>query len=198
MKKNIILVSAMLLILTGCGPTSVKEGDQSSGGPLTEVEARVIAETTCVKGGEALTSGGTYNPNSRTWWFDANLNSTEEGCNPACVVSEETKTAEINWRCTGLLEPENTELTEDLNSIILNLFEEKYPENPDGTSIDITQQTAVHARGSVSFADGMAGGNWLAAKVEGDWQIVYDGNGVIPCSLRIDFGFPDEMLNDCA
>lgn len=71
---------------------------------LSEAEARVIAEKTCIKGGEAL-SAGTYNPNSKTWWFNANLNATREGCNPACVVSEETKTAEINWRCTGAIIP---------------------------------------------------------------------------------------------
>ena len=67
---------------------------------LKESEARIIAEKNCIKGGEALSSG-IYNENSKTWWFDANLNSTREGCNPACVVSEESKTAEINWRCTG-------------------------------------------------------------------------------------------------
>jgi hypothetical protein len=68
---------------------------------LSEAEARVIAEKSCIKGGEVL-SAGTYNTNSRTWWYDANLNATREGCNPACMVSEETKTAEINWQCTGL------------------------------------------------------------------------------------------------
>lgn len=67
---------------------------------MSEAEARAIAEKTCIKGGEAL-QGGIYNENSKTWWFDANLNSVREGCNPACVVSSQTKTAEINWRCTG-------------------------------------------------------------------------------------------------
>ncbi len=68
---------------------------------MTEAEARLIAEKECIKGGEAL-EVGMYNDGSKTWWFDANLNAVQEGCNPACVVSEETKTAEINWRCTGL------------------------------------------------------------------------------------------------
>lgn len=71
---------------------------------MVEAEARGIAEKSCIKGGGAL-SAGMYNENSKTWWFDANLNATREGCNPACVVSEETKTAEINWRCTGLILP---------------------------------------------------------------------------------------------
>jgi hypothetical protein len=68
---------------------------------LTEPQARVIAEKSCIKGGEAL-AGGTYNSMTKTWWYDANLNSIHEGCNPACVVDEKTQTAEINWRCTGL------------------------------------------------------------------------------------------------
>ncbi|MCK4805647.1 MAG: hypothetical protein KAS91_00475 [Candidatus Pacebacteria bacterium] len=36
-----------------------------------------------------------------TWWI--NLDIEKEGCNPACVINVETKTAEINWRCTGLI-----------------------------------------------------------------------------------------------
>ncbi|MFA5954643.1 MAG: hypothetical protein WC817_03860 [Patescibacteria group bacterium] len=77
---------------------------ENSASPVTisEAEAKDIAEKTCIKGGESLTSGY-YNENSKTWWFDANLNATQKGCNPACVVSEETRTAEINWRCTGLV-----------------------------------------------------------------------------------------------
>ncbi|MFH0927908.1 MAG: hypothetical protein V1821_00360 [bacterium] len=71
---------------------------------LTEAAAKKIAEKTCIKGSESLASGY-YNDGTKTWWFDANLSSTKEGCNPACVVSEETKTAEINWRCTGLITP---------------------------------------------------------------------------------------------
>jgi heat shock protein HslJ len=64
---------------------------------------------TCIKGGEAL-GVGSYNQTTRTWWFDANLNYAKQGCNPACVVSEDTATAEINWRCTGLL-PQAASLT---------------------------------------------------------------------------------------
>ncbi|MBP9749903.1 MAG: carboxypeptidase regulatory-like domain-containing protein [Candidatus Pacebacteria bacterium] len=79
-------------------------------GILTEAAAQSIAEQSCIKGGEAL-GEGTYNPNSKTWWFDANLNATQPGCNPACVVSEETKQAEINWRCTGAIPPSEGTVT---------------------------------------------------------------------------------------
>jgi len=70
-----------------------------------EAEARIIAEHSCIKGGEALKSGS-YNSETKTWWFDANLNATRPGCNPACVVDAMTKNAEINWRCTGLIPPQ--------------------------------------------------------------------------------------------
>ncbi|KKU82706.1 MAG: hypothetical protein UY09_C0007G0014 [Parcubacteria group bacterium GW2011_GWA2_47_8] len=38
-----------------------------------------------------------------------------DGCNPACVVSEATRAAEVNWRCTGLVVPpiNNGESNED-------------------------------------------------------------------------------------
>jgi len=213
---------------------------------MTEREARVIAEAACIKGGEAL-SAGTYNENSRTWWFDANLNATQPGCNPACVVSAETKTAEINWRCTGLVEPENpvptttpgdsassstvtnftecaaagnpimesyprqcsangqtfTEVIEGNDNAsttikaITDLFIAKYPKYAATLFIKINAQTDAHARGSVSFVEGEPGGIFLAVKVEGQWQIVFDGNGAIPCSLS-SYNFPASMLSDCA
>lgn len=77
------------------------------GSTMSAIEAKAIAEKNCIKGGESL-ADGYYNQNTKTWWFDANLNSKQEGCNPACVVNEETKTAEINWRCTGLIIPSET------------------------------------------------------------------------------------------
>lgn len=108
MKKNIFFIfCATLFFLTGCSAPIDKgvniNQNQNVKSVLSEAEARLIAESTCIKGGDALASGGTYNENFKTWRFDANLNATQKGCNPACVVSEETKTAEINWRCTGLL-----------------------------------------------------------------------------------------------
>jgi len=69
---------------------------------MTESEAKAIAESSCIKGGEAL-GIGVYNEITKTWWFDANLNTAKKGCNPACVVSEAAKNAEINWRCTGAI-----------------------------------------------------------------------------------------------
>ena len=64
-------------------------------------EALEIAKNSeCTQQG-ALTENAFYNENTRTWWIDLELE--KQGCAPACVVSDETMTAEINWRCTGAL-----------------------------------------------------------------------------------------------
>lgn len=75
---------------------------------LTQEDAKTIAQEFCIKGGGSL-GDGIYNQNSKTWWFEANLNNANPGCRPACVVSESTKSAEINWRCTGLKESKKIE-----------------------------------------------------------------------------------------
>ncbi|MGC9443853.1 MAG: hypothetical protein ACP5E9_02805 [Candidatus Methanospirareceae archaeon] len=74
--------------------------------PLTYDEARAIAEnSTCMQEG-TLTDTYFYNEYTRTWWIDLEPYEHKEGCNPACVVNITTKTAEVNWRCTGLILPE--------------------------------------------------------------------------------------------
>ena len=47
----------------------------------------------------------TYNDVSKTWWINLERmpELEKDGCNPACVVREENKTAEVNWRCTGAI-----------------------------------------------------------------------------------------------
>ena len=205
MKKVIWLGLGMMLIFSGCSlpwANTPATTDRTDSGVMTEDKAREIArEVAGFEGGDLANETGFYNENSKTWWFDADLPNTPDGCNPASVVYEDTGVGEINWRCTGLIEPDTADelLTEaDMNTIIVGLFAEKYPENSGDISVNINNQTSDHARGSVSFEEGMAGGNWLAAKVDGQWQLVFDGNGVIPCSLKTDYGFPDEMLTDCA
>jgi hypothetical protein len=77
-------------------------------GALTYEDARVLAQNSECTGEGALTEDYFYNENTKTWWIALRMKQEYEkaGCNPACVISEETRIAEINWRCTGLIEPE--------------------------------------------------------------------------------------------
>jgi hypothetical protein len=202
--SRIIFLATIILVLAGCQassptptPPAIQKPEKTTipTTSMTEAEAKTIAEATCIKGGESLTPGY-YNENSKTWWFDANLNATKPGCIPACVVSEESKTAEVNWRCTGLI-PSEEPANNDVSEAIRQLFAVKYPEFAKTVSVKINLQDEAHVRGQVSFEEGAPGGIFFAVKKEGNWKIVHDGNGQISCSLSAD-GFSAEMLNDCA
>lgn len=189
-KKSLtVYLGILALVLTGCQPTTKTSNTEATQTGLTEAEAKIIGEKICLKNGETL-APGYYNENSKTWWFDAKLNEIKAGCNPACVVFEDTKKAEINWRCTGLISPESA------SSILKELFTEKYPKYADTISIKINQETENHARGSVNMEPGAPGGIFLATKTEDSWKIVHEGNGGIPCDLS-KYEFPSEMLSDC-
>lgn len=71
------------------------------GNELSLEEAVLIAkESEC---GSDLKETYVCNKITGTYWIDMSLE--KEGCSPACVVDIAAKTAEINWRCTGLLKP---------------------------------------------------------------------------------------------
>jgi hypothetical protein len=74
---------------------------------LTLSQAKIIAQNSeCVQKG-TIGENGTYNQNSKTWWIDFTPNPqyAQNLCNPACVVSEASNTAEIDWRCTTAIKP---------------------------------------------------------------------------------------------
>lgn len=161
---------------------------------MTEAQARVIAQNLCTAGGGSLAPSGTFNENSKTWWFDAQLANTPSGCNPACVVSAETKTAEINWRCTGLIPPAETTV-----QALQKVFEQKYPQYVGAVAVTIDQETADHVRGSVLFGTGGPGegGLFFAVKKADGYHLVFDGNGDFSCTLLEQNGFPKDMQEGC-
>jgi len=71
---------------------------------MSEKVARSIAETSdsCMSEG-SISALETHNTDTQTWWFTLEPNEPKQECKPACVVSEKTQTAEINWRCMGLI-----------------------------------------------------------------------------------------------
>ena len=73
---------------------------------LTLQAAQAVAVVSnCVKEG-TLSDKALYNVETRTWWIELAPFVEKSGCGPACVVSEDSRTADINWRCTGLIAPQ--------------------------------------------------------------------------------------------
>lgn len=86
----------------------VKGSGQGVMARLTIQEAKAKAKgTECTEKGSLREDSYTYNENSRTWWIDLDMKPEHANplCSPACVISEDDDTVEINWRCTGALPP---------------------------------------------------------------------------------------------
>lgn len=85
----------------------------------------------------------------------------------------------------------------DLAQEIQYMLADKYQKPADEVRVAVTNQVGEHASGSVRYGPltSSAGGQFLAAKIDNVWQLVYDGNGSVDCvSLREQYGFPDEIL----
>jgi len=99
MKKSVMM---LLFLLVACAQQAEYCVKQDSGEKLSFSQAWDIAmKSDCVKDGSLKTSHF-CNEITGTWWVDLDIK--KEGCSPACVINVATKQAEINWRCTGLLQ----------------------------------------------------------------------------------------------
>jgi len=111
-KTKVIVLLAILgfVLISGCVEEKQETPEEfciktGTGEKLSLTEAKQIAlASEC---GEQGTLKDTHmcNADTGTWWIDLDPYTEREGCNPACVISVVTKQAEINWRCTGAIEP---------------------------------------------------------------------------------------------
>jgi len=103
--KKIALLALTALLFTACNGEAADdpvEPENRSNATLTQDEAYEVAlASPCTEEGSVF-NDAYYNDFTKTWWFKTDI--AKPGCNPECMVSEETKTAEINWMCTGLLQ----------------------------------------------------------------------------------------------
>jgi len=121
--SRLIFVLGIVALFAGCVQEGVVGGDVDEHGckpsagyswceakqkclrtweePCTAEDAMLIAnKSNCTEVGN-LTDSIMYNNYTKTWWID--LDAVKEGCAPACVVHD-NGSAEVNWRCTGLVE----------------------------------------------------------------------------------------------
>jgi len=77
------------------------------------------------------------------------------------------------------------------------LFGEKFGEDPSDINIEINKNTGTHVQGLVNIRGEIGGGWFLAAKVDGEWVIAADGNGVVMCDLIEPYDFPSDLAPEC-
>lgn len=86
-----------------------------------------------------------------------------------------------------------------VEEIIIGLFADKFDMDEADITLQDVQQDDSHATGMVIIGEGGPGGagGFLASNVMGDWEIVWDGNGVIDCVSVEGYDFPASMLPSC-
>jgi len=111
----------------------------------------------------------------------------EQGC---------IKTAGYSWcaakeKCTHVLE-EDCFSAEGIKLALAT----KYNKKTTDVFVSISKENIQYATGQVSFAPkGGPGGLFLATKISGKWELVYDGNGGVDCNkIKQAYLFPQNML----
>ena len=81
---------------------------------------------------------------------------------------------------------------------IRDLLANKHDRDAENISLTISHETDNHVRGNVKFSEDPAdAGMFLAAKVSGQWQLIFDGNGSFACAELEKYVFPEEMKVGC-
>jgi len=107
---------------------------------------------------------------------------------------EEEIDAEEDLADEAIIEEESEE---DIISALKELFAEKYDKEVEDVTVTISELEGDYLVGGVSFGGEMGGGHVLAAKVDGEWTLVFDGNGTIPCEDVDAVDFPADLAPEC-
>ncbi len=86
-----------------------------------------------------------------------------------------------------------------VEEIIVSLFAEKFEMEEGDISLQEVTIADNHASGMVIIGEGGPGGagGFLASNIKGDWEIVWEGNGVIGCEEVEGYDFPGDMMGSC-
>lgn len=176
MKQKLILVLISALILSGCTLGAKKEVIMVTPTPFEEKpEEQLVGNDEDEHGCKA--SAG-YS------WCEAKqkcLRTWEEKC-------EKEITEEVKVKVEKKVE-------ETVKEAVTKILTKKYNWEASKVSVQVDREFNDFATGSVGFGEEIGGGGWLAKKIEGKWEVIWDGNGSVDCpKLRMEYQFPDEIL----
>jgi len=112
-----------------------------------------------------------------------------------CLIAAGYSWCEDKGKCLRLWEEA---CIDSARESIKEFLAKKYDKKVSEVTITITQETENHAKGSVVFQPGGSGnsGLFLAAKINDEWEVVFDGNGAPDCVNLESYNFPQEMLQN--
>ncbi len=93
---------------------------------------------------------------------------------------------------------QTTEPVVDDTALITKALVAKTGIAADVIDVTVSTKTEKLAKGLVSAkGEEVGGGYFLAAKVNGDWVIVFDGQSTPPCASVDPYNFPASMVPEC-
>ncbi|HUV46856.1 MAG TPA: hypothetical protein VMW29_01860 [Candidatus Bathyarchaeia archaeon] len=120
------------------------------------------------------------------WFFSGKINKET----PVAPLEEEELFPADQEATGGAGQSEDVEL-------IRQAFAAKYGHDVSEVEVEISKKFDPYVSGGVIFSGEMGGGWFLAYKQEGEWIIVADGNGTIPCEAIEPYDFPADMAPEC-
>jgi len=119
-----------------------------------------------------------------------------------CLGSAGYSWCEVKNKCLRTWEEpcvSDLENLEDLQTAIKEQIVAKRGASAQNLEITVAKIEGDYAQGGARPSDGEGGGGmWFAARVDGKWQLVWDGNGIIECSDLQDYpDFSNSMIPDC-
>lgn len=101
----------------------------------------------------------------------------------------------------GTINKQKEQLQKEFMSVLYGP-NSKYPlQNNEAAVIDVTNMNDNFARGTDNrYLNGVfepSGANWIAAKVNGQWQLVFEGQDYPECSVIDEYSVPKEFYKNC-
>jgi hypothetical protein len=91
----------------------------------------------------------------------------------------------------------NEQLVKTTKDYMLEAFSNKYSRAKEDFKIEVLTETGNFAKGTVNINNEHSGGLWFAVKRSGGWNLVYEGNGIMPCDIADGNNLPVEMVPGC-
>lgn len=136
----------------------------------------------------AVVSGGAV----YLWQENNDNNESESTASSQIDTEQENENDTTTSEAQPVQEPQVTN-----EQAITEAMAAKYSKTTSETDLSINMIDENHASGVVIFEGEVAGGWWLAAKQNGNWIIVADGNGTVMCSDIDAYNFPTDMVPEC-
>ena len=119
-----------------------------------------------------------------------------------CIGSAGYSWCEAKQKCLRVWEEpcsniDNRDQEDLIKTQIKKAIVEKHGQNASTLDITVSIIEGSYAKGGASVKD-MGGGMWFATKVDDEWKLVWDGNGIIACSILTPYpNFPVSLIPEC-